>query len=307
MTVSSKPAAKTGMTALTMIAAGSIAVGIVVFLLKLWAWRITGSVALYSDAIESIVNVVAAAAALYAVQLAQKPADKEHPYGHHKAEYFAAVLEGALILAAAFAIFSAAYRSYHQPGVTDAPWQGLMINLFAGVLNAVWCLVLLREGRARKSPALIADGRHLLSDVVSSLGVVAGLAAATVTGLAWLDPLLACLVALNILWSGLRLIRESVGGLMDEAVNPALMNTIRTVIADEAQGAIEAHDLRTRVAGSATFIEFHLVVPADMHVGDAHAICDRIEAGIRRETGNAVITIHVEPPEKAKHKGVLVI
>jgi cation diffusion facilitator family transporter len=295
------------MTALTRIAAGSIVVGIVVLLLKLWAWWITGSVALYSDAIESIVNVVAAAAALYAVHLAQKPPDKEHPYGHHKAEYFAAVLEGALILAAAYAIFTAAYKSWLLPVATTAPWQGLAVNLFAGLINALWCWVLLREGRARKSPALLADGRHLLTDVISSFGVVAGLAAATATGLVWLDPLLACLVALNILWSGLRLIRESVGGLMDEAVNPALMNTIRTVIADEADGAIEAHDLRTRVAGSATFIEFHLVVPADMSVGEAHAICDRIEAGIRRKTGDAVITIHVEPPEKAKHKGVLVI
>ncbi|MFM9973730.1 MAG: cation diffusion facilitator family transporter, partial [Beijerinckiaceae bacterium] len=281
------------MTALTRIAAGSIIVGIVVLMLKLWAWWITGSVALYSDAIESIVNVVAAIAALYAVHLAQKPPDKEHPYGHHKAEYFAAVVEGALILAAAFAIVTAAYKSWLLPTGTTAPWQGLAINLFAGLINALWCWVLLREGRARKSPALIADGRHLLTDVVSSFGVVVGLAAATATGLAWLDPLLACLVALNILWSGLRLIRESVGGLMDEAINPTLMNTIRAVIADEAQGAIEAHDLRSRVAGSATFIEFHLVVPADMSVGEAHAICDRIEAGIRRETGDALITIHV--------------
>jgi cation diffusion facilitator family transporter len=295
------------MSTLTKIAASSIAIGVVVFLLKLWAWWITGSVALYSDAIESIVNVVAAVAALYAIHLAQKPPDREHPYGHHKAEYFAAVLEGALILAAALVILSAAYRSYMQPGLTVAPWLGLAINALAGLINAGWCWILLREGKKRKSPALIADGRHLLTDVISSFGVVIGLAAATTTGLVWLDPLLACLVALNILWSGLRLIRESVGGLMDEAVQPRVMASIHKAIADQGEGALEAHDLRTRVAGSATFIEFHLVVPESMSVGAAHVICDRIEAGIRDETGNAIITIHVEPPEKAKHRGVLVL
>jgi cation diffusion facilitator family transporter len=295
------------MTALTKLAAASIAVGLAVFALKIWAWWITGSVALYSDAIESVVNVVAAMAALYAVHLSQKPADKEHPYGHHKAEYFAAVLEGALILAAAFAIFASAYRSFITPVPVDAPWQGIVINVFAGVINGVWCWVLLQQGKARRSPALIADGRHLLTDVISSGGVVLGLAAATLTGLSWMDPLLACLVALNILWSGLRLIRESVGGLMDEAVEPKLMESIRAAISGRGDGAIEAHDLRTRVAGSATFIEFHLVVPASMTVGESHTICDRIEAAIRQEVTGAVITIHVEPPEKAKHNGVVVI
>jgi cation diffusion facilitator family transporter len=295
------------MSALTRIAAGSIVVGVVVLLLKLAAWWLTGSVALYSDAIESIVNVVAAVAALYAVQLAQKPADREHPYGHHKAEYFAAVLEGALILAAAFAIITAAWRAYSAAAPIDKPWDGLAVNFAAGLINAAWCYVLMREGRRRRSPALLADGRHLLADVISSAGVMAGLAAAYVTGLPWLDPLLACIVALNILWSGMRLIRESVGGLMDEAVNPQLMIGIRAAIADGGDGAIEAHDLRSRVAGSATFIEFHLVVPSSMTVGESHTICDRVEAAIRKEVEGAVITIHVEPHEKAKHKGVVVI
>ena len=295
------------MNRLTRIAAASIGIGVIVFGLKLWAWWITGSVALYSDAVESIVNVVAATAALYAVQLAQKPADSEHPYGHHKAEYFAAVLEGALILAAAFAIFSVAYRAYLAGASISAPWQGLAVNLLAAAINASWCWVLMREGKRNRSPALLADGRHLLTDVVSSLGVMVGLAAAYSTGIAWLDPLLACLVAVNILWSGMRLIRESVGGLMDEAVHPKLMASIKAAIADGGDGAIEAHDLRTRVAGSATFIDFHLVVPASMTVGTSHAICDRIESTIRQEIEEAIITIHVEPQEKAKHKGVLVI
>jgi cation diffusion facilitator family transporter len=295
------------MSTLTKIALGSIVIGVVVLLLKLLAWWLTGSVALYSDAIESIVNVVAAAAALYAVHLAQKPPDKEHPYGHHKAEYFAAVLEGALILAAALAIFSASWRAFSEGNPVAAPWLGMAVNMLAAVINGLWCALLMREGRKRRSPALLADGRHLQADVVSSLGVMAGLSAAYITGLPWLDPLLACLVALNILWSGSRLIKDSVGGLMDEAVAPKVMAGIHTAITQGGEGAIEAHDLRTRAAGSATFIEFHLVVPAAMTVGESHVICDRVEAAIRKEVEGAVITIHVEPPEKAKHKGVVVL
>ena len=295
------------MSKLTQIALGSLFVGVVVFLLKLAAWRITGSVALYSDAVESVVNVVAAGVALYAVQLAQKPADREHPYGHHKADYFAAVIEGAMILAAAFAIITAAYGAFAGNKAVEAPWDGLGVNLIAGVINGAWCWVLLREGRKRRSPALVADGRHLFADVVSSLGVMVGLSAAYLTGLPWLDPALACLVAVNILWSGWRLITESVSGLMDEAVAPKAMTAIRAAISGGAEGAIEAHDLRTRAAGSATFIEFHLVVPESMTVGEAHVICDRIEAAIKAEVEGAVTTIHVEPPEKAKHKGVVVV
>jgi cation diffusion facilitator family transporter len=289
------------------LALGSVAVGVVVLGLKLVAWRITGSVALYSDAIESIVNVVAALAALYAVHLSAQPADDRHPYGHHKVEYFAAVLEGALILAAAFSILSAAWSAWRQPVQIDHPWLGLAVNMGAGAINALWCWVLLREGRRLRSPAIIADGRHLQADVVSSAGVATGLGAATVTGHAWLDPLLACLVAVNILWSGLRLIRESVGGLMDEAADPPVRTAVRSAIAGSGDGALQAHDLITRVAGSVTFIEFHLVVPEDMTVGASHAICDRIEAAIRAEVPGARISIHVEPPEKAKHKGVVAI
>jgi cation diffusion facilitator family transporter len=289
------------------IALGSVVVGFVVFGLKYWAWRLTGSVALYSDAIESIVNVVSALAALYAVHLSAKPADREHPYGHHKAEYLAAVIEGALILMAAAAILLAAWKAHVVPQPVQPPWSGLAVNLGAGLLNGAWCFVLLREGRRLRSPALVADGRHLLSDVVSSAGVAAGLAAASLTGLPWLDPLLACLVALNILWAGLRLIRESVSGLMDETADSEVLKALQSSIAQSGDGAIQAHDLITRVAGSATFIEFHLVVPAAMTVGESHAICDRIEAAIRADVPGARIIIHVEPPEKAKAKGVVAI
>jgi cation diffusion facilitator family transporter len=289
------------------LALGSVAVGVFVFALKVWAWRLTGSVALYSDAIESIVNVVAALAALYAVHLAAQPADERHPYGHHKAEYFAAVIEGALILVAAIGILMAAWSAWLRPTLTTAPWEGIAVNLFAGMINAGWCWVLLTRGRRLRSPAIVADGRHLKSDVVSSAGVALGLAAAVWTGLPWLDPLLACVVALNIVWSGLRLILDSIGGLMDEAADPAVRDAVREAIAVSGEGAMQAHDLITRVAGSATFIEFHLVAPADMTVGRSHAICDRIEAAIREKVPGARIVIHVEPPEKAKAKGAVAI
>jgi cation diffusion facilitator family transporter len=167
--------------------------------------------------------------------------------------------------------------------------------------------VLIRRGRALGSPALRADGRHLLADVVTSLGVILGIWLVVLTGELWLDPALAAATAVNILWSGFRLMRESVGGLMDEAVDAGSLEKIRALVSSHAEGAIEAHDLRTRQAGRFTFIEFHLVVPEEMRVGDAHAICDRIEAALKAELEPTVITIHVEPPHKAKHRGVVVV
>lgn len=289
------------------IAAASVAVGIVVLGLKFAAYWLTGSVALYSDALESIVNVAASAAALWAIQVSAKPADANHPYGHHKAEYFSVVLEGVLIIVAALSILREAYLAFQAPRMFDAPVAGLGINGIASVINGVWCVFLIRTGRARRSPALIADGRHLLTDVITSVGVLVGLVLAVLTGIPVLDPLLAALVAVNILWSGWRLILESLGGLMDEAVAPGILERIRQVISENAAGAIEAHDVRTRHAGRMTFIDFHLVVPGGMSVTDAHAICDRIEKALRAEVSDAMITIHVEPEEKAKHHGVLVL
>lgn len=289
------------------IAAASVVVGIVVLGLKFAAYWLTGSVALYSDALESIVNVAASAAALWAIQVSAKPADANHPYGHHKAEYFSVVLEGVLIIVAALSILREAYLAFQAPRMFDAPVAGLVINGIASVINGVWCVFLIRTGRARRSPALIADGRHLLTDVITSVGVLVGLVLAVLTGIPVLDPLLAALVAVNILWSGWRLILESLGGLMDEAVAPDILDRIRQVISENAAGAIEAHDVRTRHAGRMTFIDFHLVVPGGMSVSDAHAICDRIEKALRAEVSDAMITIHVEPEEKAKHHGVLVL
>jgi cation diffusion facilitator family transporter len=289
------------------LAIGSIFVGTVVFVLKYAAYYITGSIALYSDALESIINVVTAVAAFMAVRLSATPADANHPYGHHKVEYFSAVLEGVLIIVAALAILREAYFGLLTPVVIDAPARGLAVNALASVLNAVWSWLLIREGRRLRSPALVADGRHLLTDVVTSAGVIVGLLLVPLTGWSWLDPALAALVALNILWSGWGLIKESIGGLMDEALPETTLVRVREIIAVNAEGALEAHDLRTRHAGRMTFIDFHLVVPGSMSVTDAHDICDRLERALKAHIEDALITIHVEPAEKAKHAGIVVL
>lgn len=289
------------------IAAGSIAIGIVVLGLKTLAWWMTGSVALLSDALESTVNVVTALSALIAIRIAQRPADSTHPYGHHKAEFLSAVLEGVMIILAALLILQEAWHGIRGPRPLDAPWGGLMVNAVAGAINAVWCMILLRQGRRLRSPALVADGHHLLSDVVTSAGVLVGVSLAVMTGHPILDPILAALVAASILWSGWRVMSASLGGLMDKAVPDTLLRDIHRVISDNADGAIEAHDLRTRSAGRVTFVDFHLVMDGGTSVAQAHAICDRIESALRRHLDQAQITIHVEPEHKAKRSGVLVI
>lgn len=289
------------------LAAASVAVALLVLGLKAGAWWLTGSVALLADALESVVNVAAALAALIAIRLSSLPPDANHPYGHAKAEYFSAVLEGALIVVAALLILQQAWHTWQAPRAPDQPALGLAVAAVATALNGAWSAVLFRRGRAARSPALLADARHLLADVVTSLAVLGGVALVATTGLLWLDPLLAALTALNILFSGWRLMRESVGGLMDEAVPAGLLARIRALVATHGTGAIEAHDLRTRHAGRYTFVEFHLVVPGDMTVTAAHAICDNIEAALKAELPDAVITIHVEPEGKAKHHGVLVL
>lgn len=289
------------------IAAASLVIGISVLALKFFAWYLTGSIALYSDALESIVNVVTAIAALIAVRLAQRPADASLPYGYHKAEYFSAVLVGVMIIVAAILILREAYFGFLEPQLPEAPVEGLAVSIGATLINVFWALYLRRYGRRVRSPALVADAKHLMTDVVSTFGVIVGLVLVYATGVAALDSILAALVALNILWSGWGVIRESVGGLMDVAVQPETQKTIREVIAQNADGAIEAHDIRTRQAGKLTFIDFHLVVPGAMSVEAAHAICDAIEAKLREAVEDVQITIHVEPENKAKHAGIVVL
>lgn len=289
------------------IAAGTILVGLLVLGLKVAAWWLTGSAALFSDALESVVNVVASMVALVALRFAAMPADANHPYGHDKAEFFAAVIEGALIMLAAVSILQHAWASWQDPLPLEQPWVGLAFTGLATVVNGGWAMLLLRVGRRERSAALVADARHLNADVVSSIAVIAGLVLAVQTGIRWIDPVLAACVAVHVLWSGVQVMRDSVGGLMDAAPAEVIMGRIRALVGQHADGAIEAHDLRTRHAGRLTYLEFHLVVPGDMRVAEAHAICDRIEAALRAEVEGLVVTIHVEPEVKAKHSGVLVL
>jgi cation diffusion facilitator family transporter len=295
------------MTSGERFALGSIVAGCLVLGLKGAAWWLTGSAALYSDALESTVNVAASLIALIALRFAARPADANHPYGHDKAEFFAAVVEGALITVAALLIFDEAWQSWWQVRPLDAPFRGIALNAVATVINGVWSWVLIAAGRRLRSPVLSADGRHLLADVVTSVGVAVGVFLAVFTGRLILDPLLAAATGVYVLWSGVRMISSSVSGLMDAAPEPAVVNRIKELVANSAAGAIEAHDLRTRHAGRLTFLEFHLVVPGGMTVAAAHRICDRIEDTLKAEMDHLMITIHVEPEEKAKHGGVPVM
>jgi cation diffusion facilitator family transporter len=275
------------------VALGSLAIGLAVLALKVVAAWLTGSIALYSDALESVVNVVTAVAAL--------------PYGYGKAEYFSAVIIGVFIALAAILIFTKAWDGFIAPRPFKPDVVGLGVSAAATVINASWAWYLIRTGARERSPSLTADGKHLATDVVSTVGVLIGVLLTIVSGYAQLDAILAALVGLAILWSGWRLIRESVIGLMDVSVQPATLQVIREVISANAEGAIEAHDIRTRQAGRAIFIDFHLVVPGAMSVEEAHAICDVIEAKLREQVRDAQITIHVEPEEKAKHSGIVVV
>lgn len=282
----------------------SIPLALGVMGLKFVAWFLTGSIALYSDALESTVNVIAALAAFIAIGYAQKPADTDHPYGHHKAEYFSAVLEGVLIVVAALLIVHEAIGGLIAPVQIEAPALGLAINGSAAVINGIWAYVLIRAGRRYRSPALSADGHHILSDVVTSVGVIVGLILAIMFDQPRLDPLLALIVAINVLWQGSKVITASVGGLMDQAIDPADEVRIHQIIKAEADGAIEAHDIKTRMAGRVSFVEFHLVVDGGMTVEQSHTICDRLEAALKREVDGIQVIIHVEPGHKAKEEGV---
>ena len=289
------------------VALWGILVGLVVISLKAAAWYVSGSVALLSDALESLVNVSAAVIAFIAVSFAARPADSNHPYGHEKAELFAAVIEGVMIVLAALAIMYETVNAILHPSQLKLPWAGLAVNVVATVINLLWSLVLARTGRGSRSAALAADAVHLRADVVTSVGVTIGVGLAVVTGVHLLDPIVAGLVALHVLWSGTKVISESVDGLMDAAPSAAVLERISKVIAESGMGAIEAHDLKTRATGRWNFLEFHLVVPGGMSVAAAHDICDRIELALMADMEDLKVTIHVEPAGKAKREGIVFV
>ncbi|WP_038068857.1 cation diffusion facilitator family transporter [Thermus scotoductus] len=279
----------------------SLLVALWVLGLKALAYLLTGSVALLSDALESTVNVAAALLALFAIRFAQRPPDETHPFGHSKAEYFSAVLEGVLVVLAAFLIAKESIPRLLHPRPLGDLGPGLLVSLLASLINGLLAWHLLRQGRRLRSPALTADGYHVLSDVLTSVGVLAGVSLAWATGLWVLDPLLALLVAGNILLMGFRLVRQSVGGLMDEGLSPAEVSRIRKTIAEALGGrALEVHDLKTRKAGNRAFLEFHLVVPGSMTVEEAHRLCDELERALEESFPGLAVTIHVEPESERK-------
>ncbi len=288
-------------------AVGSIGIALAVLGLKFISARISGSAALFSDALESLVNVAASSLALYALIAGAKPPDRDHPYGHAKVELLSAVATGGMILAAAVLIVQRAVGLLWQPPAL-APLDGrlglgLLLNVAAGAVNLGWALQLRRV--SRRSPALAADARHLFTDVLTTLGIIVALLAASWFRRPVLDPLIAIAIGVQIAALGGLTMRRSLSGLLDEAPPPAMTSRIRDLVRSHATGAIEAHDLRVRQAGPASFLEFHLVVPGGMTVAAAHAICDRIEAALKAELLGVVITIHVEPEQKAKHEDML--
>lgn len=286
------------------LALGSIAVSLLVLGLKYLAWWMTGSVALYSDALESLVNVGGAALALIAVRYAQRPADHDHPFGHHKAEYFSAVAEGIMIVLAALMIVHQALAALSAPDLSDLGPVGMAVNALAMVINLAWARVLIVWARRHHSPAMAASGRHLMSDVWTSVGVLTGLVLAVLTGWAILDPLLAIIVAMNILREGVMVIRSSIGGLMDTAADPVEQTQIEATIHAAAIGALQVHDIRTRRAGQALFVEFHMVVSGAMTVAASHEICDRVETALEAQIPGINTTIHVEPDSKLEPEGL---
>jgi cation diffusion facilitator family transporter len=290
-------------------ALGSIAIGASVLGLKFIGAHVSGSAALYSDALESLVNVAASLLALYALVAGAKPADRQHPYGHAKVELLSAVATGGMILVAAVLIVERAwFVFYHLAPLAPLSGRlgtGLALNGAAGAINLVWAVALRRVSRDAKSPALLADAQHLATDVVTSIGIILGLILAATLSRPVLDPVIAMIIALQIATMGVLTVFRSLSGLLDEAPPAAIRSRIEELVRQNATGALEAHDFRTRQAGPASFLEFHLVVPGGMSVSAAHEICDRIEAALKQAMPGVVITIHVEPDSKVKHEGVL--
>jgi cation diffusion facilitator family transporter len=275
----------------------SIATALATILLKSGAWWLTGSVGLLSDAIESLVNLAGALMALWMLTIAAQPADDDHFYGHGKAEYFSSGFEGLLILAAAIGIGWAAVERLLHPQALEQVGVGLGISVIASIINLLTALVLLRAGREHRSITLEADAHHLLTDVWTSVGVILGVAAVWLTGWLWLDPLLALLVAANIIWTGVRLVSRSAAGLMDAALPTDQQAALAGVMETHRRQGIDFHALWTRQAGARVFISVHVLVPGRWTVKEGHDLVERIEAEMRAALPHAHVLTHLEPIE----------
>lgn len=276
----------------------SIIASVVTLVLKFGAWAMTDSVGLLSDATESIINVTAALLALTAITIAMRPADDSHAYGHGKAEYFSSGIEGVLIIVAAFAIAWAAIGRFMNPQELTSLGFGLILALVSSVVNFVVARSMLKAAKRFDSITLEADAKHLLTDVWTSVGLVAGLAVILVVP-EWsiLDPIIACIMAVNIVFTGVGLLKRSVGGLMDDALPDEELEFIRTAIEKHQGEGCTYHGLRTRKSGPRRFIDFHLLVPGETPVHQAHDLCEVIEKEIEGALAQSEVTIHVEPLE----------
>ncbi len=276
----------------------SIATSLATIVLKFGAWFITGSVSLWSDALESLVNLAAGLVALGAVTLAERPADDRHTYGHDKAEYFSSGVEGALIVVAAIAIMASAVHRLISPQPLVLLGPGIAIALVAGAANFATARIMLKVARQHDSITIEADARHLLTDVWTSVGILGGLLVVlAMPQWAILDPLMAIAVGIHIIVTGVGLLKRSADGLMDVALPPAEVKRAETLIKGELPDGASFHALRTRKSGARRFLELHLLVPGDTTVAASHALCDRIETALRNHLPKSEVTIHVEPAE----------
>lgn len=275
----------------------SILAGVLTFLLKTTAFWLTDSVSLLSDAAESVVNLTAAIIALIAIRLSAKPADQTHAYGHEKIEFFSSGFEGALILFAAFSIGAIGVQRLFNPHDIRSLDLGIIFSLAGTLINGGVAFVLLRVGKQHNSIILEADGKHLLSDVWTTVGVLFGLLMARATGFYILDAIIAISVAFLILHTGSSLVWRSFKGLMDHALPEPELETIRSIIRENIQGDMTFHALRSRQAGGRKFIDFHLLLPGNMPLGEAHAIMEKIEGKLRSNIKDIEIQIHAEPIE----------
>jgi len=275
----------------------SIAAALATILLKGWAWWLTGSVGMLSDALESFVNLAGAMMALAMLSLAAQPADDNHAHGHGKAEYFSSAFEGLLIFHAAVGIAYTAIERLLNPQPLEAVGIGLAVSVAASIINLITARILMGVGRKYKSIALEADAHHLLTDVWTSAGVIAGVGLVWASGWLWLDPVIALLVALNIVWTGWQLLQRSAAGLMDVSLPAADLRAIEDILDRYRTQGLDFHALRTRQSGTRTFISFHLLVPGAWSVKQGHDWSERIEADIRQAIPYAHLTTHLEPKE----------
>jgi cation diffusion facilitator family transporter len=284
----------TDRSALTRFAWLSIAAALATMALKAAAYFLTGSVGLLSEALESVVNLVGALMALAMLIVAARPEDEEHAYGHSKAEYFSSGVEGTLIVVAALSIAFASVSRFMTPRPLEKIGLGLGVSVAASFINLAVALVLLRAGKRNQSITLEANAHHLLTDVWTSVGVVVGVGAVALTGWQRLDPLVALVVAANIVRTGFRIVHESVLGLMDTALPAAEMDALRQALDPYLQQGVEYHALRTRQSGARRFVSLHVLVPGDWTVQHGHQLLERIEADIRRTLPNANVLTHLE-------------